>query len=58
MGLFLQILAGLLGGFAAALQGPFTGIMGTKVGDLASVFITYCGGAVIIASVFFISSQK
>jgi len=51
MGFILQVLAGLLGGVAAALQGPFTGIMGQKVGDLTSVFVTYCGGAVVIAAV-------
>ena len=51
----LQILAGILGGIAAALQGTFTGIMGEKVGDLTSVFITYCGGAALIVLIVFAS---
>ena len=55
MGFVLQILAGILGGTAAALQGPFTGIIGEKVGDLTSVFITYCGGAAVIALIVFAS---
>ena len=55
MGFILQILAGLLGGVAAALQGPFTGIMGEKVGDLTSVFFTYVGGAAVIATIVLVS---
>jgi transporter family-2 protein len=42
------ILVGIIGGIAAGLQASFTGIMGQKLGDLASVFITYCGGALVI----------
>lgn len=47
--LLFQIFVGLLGGVAAGLQSPFAGLMGQKVGDLGSVFFTYCGGAVLIA---------
>lgn len=47
--LIVPIIIGLIGGVAAGLQAPFTGIMGQKAGELASVFITYIGGAIIIA---------
>lgn len=47
--LLIQIAIGLIGGVAAGLQAPFTGLMGQKTGELTSVFITYVGGAVIIA---------
>ena len=45
----IQLLVGIAGGIAAGLQAPFTGVLGQKVGDLGSVFITYGGGAVLIA---------
>lgn len=45
----INLLIGLLGGIAAGLQAPFTGLMGQRVGELGSVTITYCGGALVIA---------
>ena len=44
----IPMLVALIGGVAAALQGPFAGIIGRNSGDLGSVFITYCGGAGVI----------
>ena len=55
--LLLPIIAALIGGVAAGLQAPFNGIMGQKVGDLASVFITYGGGALIIALVVLLTGN-
>lgn len=55
--LILPMMAALIGGVAAGLQAPFNGIMGQKVGDLASVFITYGGGAVIIALVVLLTGN-
>ena len=49
LGLFLGIITGLIGGAAAALQAPFAGLMGQRVGDLGSVFFTYFGGGLVIA---------
>ena len=46
--ILLSMLVALMGGVAAALQGPFAGMMGRSLGDLEGVFITYCGGAVAI----------
>ena len=44
----INLLIGIIGGIAAGLQAPFTGIMGQKVGELGSVLITYTLGAVAI----------
>ncbi len=46
--LLIQVIVGLIGGVAAGLQAPFTGVMGQKIGDLGSVVITYVGGGVMI----------
>lgn len=45
----IQLLVGIVGGVAAGLQAPFTGVMGQRVGELGSVAITYCGGAILVA---------
>jgi len=37
-----------LGGFAAALQGQFMGLMGKGIGTIESVFVCYVGGAILI----------
>ncbi len=50
-----QLLVGLIGGVAAGLQAPFTGVMGGKVGEMGSVAITYCGGAILIAIITVLS---
>lgn len=52
--ILLPMLVALMGGIAAALQGPFAGMMGRSLGDLEGVFITYCGGAVAISIVIWI----
>jgi transporter family-2 protein len=56
MSIIIQIVMALLGGVAAGLQAPFAGIMGQKVGDLGSVFFTYCGGAVLVALFVFVGT--
>ena len=48
LGLFLQILIGLIGGVAAAFQAAFTGLMGLRLGNMESVFFTYAGGGLLI----------
>ena len=48
MTILIPFLIALTGGVAAALQGPFAGIIGRTIGDLESVFITYCGGAAVV----------
>ncbi len=47
----INLLVGLLGGIAAGLQAPFTGVMGQKVGELGSVLFTYGLGAIVILAV-------
>lgn len=43
------ILLAMMGGIATALQGQFMGLLSVAMGPLESVFITYSGGAVVIA---------
>jgi bacterial/archaeal transporter family-2 protein len=45
------ILVAMIGGIAIALQAQFMGVMDKGVGTLESVFITYCTGGVLIATV-------
>ena len=42
----LIIVIGLLGGMAIGLQGPFSSIIGQRMGILESVFIVHAGGTV------------
>ena len=44
----LPFLIVIMGGVAGALQAPFTGMLGRALGDVTSVLVTYCGGAVVI----------
>ena len=46
--LFVIFLA-MMGGIATALQGQFMGLLSVAMGPLESVFITYSGGAVVVA---------
>ena len=39
----------IMGGIAIALQGQFMGLLDHALGTLASVFVTYAGGGLIIA---------
>ena len=57
MSTVIQIVLALLGGIAAGLQAPFAGIMGQKVGDVGSVFFTYCGGALLVALYVFAGTR-
>jgi len=40
-----------VGGMAVAVQAQFMGVMDRSVGNVEAVFITYCGGGVLIAVV-------
>ena len=40
----------MLGGIAAAFQGQFMGLLSIAMGPLESVFITYAGGVVVVAT--------
>ena len=44
--LFPIILIGLMGGVAIGLQGPFSSIIGQRLGILEAVFIIHLGGAI------------
>ena len=46
--ILFQILVGIFGGLAGSLQTTINGILSNKVGDLASVCITYGTGGIII----------
>ena len=48
MTILIPFLVALIGGVAGALQAPFAGMIGRALGDLQSVLITYCVGAVIV----------
>ncbi|MEN8245113.1 MAG: DMT family transporter [Thermodesulfobacteriota bacterium] len=39
------------GGMAVAIQAQLMGLMGRSVGNVEAVFITYCGGGVLIAAI-------
>jgi bacterial/archaeal transporter family-2 protein len=43
------LVVGVLGGLAGAFQSQFLGVMEDRVGTLASTFITYGGGGLVIA---------
>ena len=45
----LPICVAFLGGVAVALQAQFVGTMGRLIGTLESIFVTYVGGAILIA---------
>ena len=53
----IQLLVGIAGGVAAGMQAPFTGVMGQELGDVGSVFVTYVGGAIVIAVIALISGR-
>ncbi len=48
MGIWIVILIGVVGGLAGALQSQFLGVMDTRAGPLASTFVTYGLGGVVI----------
>ena len=52
--LIIQLIVGLTGGIAAAFQAAFNGLMGQRLGDLESVFITYAGGGIVITAIIFL----
>ncbi len=45
----LSIFIAAIGGLAVALQAQFMGLMDRNIGNIEGVFITYCGGGVLIA---------
>ena len=44
----VQIIIGIVGGAAGAMQTTFNGLLTEKIGSINSVLITYCGGALVI----------
>lgn len=51
MNMLLVVLFGIAGGLAGALKAQFLGIMEDRAGTLASTFITYGSGGLIIGFV-------
>lgn len=51
----INLLVGIVGGVAAGLQAPFTGVMGQKVGELGSVAVTYGGGCLLVIAIAILS---
>ena len=54
MTILIPLLVALMGGVAGALQAPFIGMIGRAVGDLQSVLITYCVGAIVLILLTFL----
>ncbi|QQE67138.1 hypothetical protein GFS31_38500 [Leptolyngbya sp. BL0902] len=52
---FFVIFLAMMGGIATALQGQFMGLLSVAMGPLESVFITYSGGAVVVAMVMLVA---
>lgn len=55
MSMFLVVLVGVVGGLAAALQGSFVGILEEEAGTLASTFVTYGLGGLVVSIVMLVS---
>jgi bacterial/archaeal transporter family-2 protein len=51
----LVLLVAAIGGTAVAVQGQFLGVMDRQVGTLASTFITYGGGGLVIGVVLLVA---
>jgi bacterial/archaeal transporter family-2 protein len=49
MGNLGVLVLAIMGGIATALQGQFMGLLSIALGPLESIFITYAGGAVVVA---------
>ncbi|MBW2611398.1 MAG: DMT family transporter [Deltaproteobacteria bacterium] len=45
----MAMLIAAVGGMAVAIQAQFMGLMDRSVGNIEGVFITYCGGGILIA---------
>ena len=45
----MAVLIAAVGGMAVAIQAQFMGLMDRSVGNIEGVFITYCGGGILIA---------
>lgn len=45
----MAMLIAAIGGMAVAVQAQFMGLMDRSVGNIEGVFITYCGGGILIA---------
>ena len=45
----MAIFIAAVGGMAVAIQAQFMGLMDRSIGNVEAVFITYCGGGVLIA---------
>lgn len=54
MNLLVVVLIAVLGGLAGALQAQWLGVMEDRVGTLASTFVTYAGGGLVVAALMLI----
>lgn len=48
LSIIFQIIVGVLGGFAGGFQTTLNSVLSGKIGDMGSVFITYCSGGIAI----------
>lgn len=51
MNMLFVVLVGIAGGLAGALQAQFLGVMEDRAGTLATTFVTYGGGGLVIGLV-------
>ena len=49
----LIVLVGLLGGIAVGIQSPLSGVMGSRLGGVASSFIVHLGGMILSGIILF-----
>lgn len=49
LAIIVVLFIGIIGGIAAGLQAPFAGLMGQRLGNMESIFVTYGGGGLVIA---------
>ena len=54
MSLLVVVVIAILGGLAGALQSQALGVMEDRVGTLASTFVTYVGGGLVVAALMLI----
>jgi transporter family-2 protein len=45
----ILIVIAIIGGMLAAIQAPFVGLMGQRLGIAESVFISFCGGTILVS---------
>ncbi len=57
MNTVLVLLVAVVGGIAVAVQGQFVGLLDRSFGTLASTFVTYGGGGLIIGVIMLLSGS-